>query len=287
MEIKKVGVVGCGQMGAGIAETCAQSGYRVVISEINEELLDTGLSSARRFFAKSVERGRISENDKEAILVRIMGTTNTQDFSHCDLVIEAIVEDIEAKKKVFSELDKICPSNTILASNTSSLPIINMAVQTKRPDKVLGLHFSNPAPLMKSVEVVRTLTTSEETIKTSKKFIESLGKAAIIVPDIPGFIGNRLLIPYLLDAIRLLEANLVTKEDIDTLQTLGLNHPMGPITLADFIGLDIVYFIANAMYEELKDPRFVPPPLLKKMVIVGWLGRKTGKGFYEYKNSAR
>ncbi len=282
MKIKKVGVVGCGQMGAGIAQVCAQSGYEVIVSEISNELVEKGLLFIRNFLSNGVSRGKITEKDKENTLKRIKGTTNIEDCVNCDLVIEAVVENLELKKKIFHDLDKICGPSTILASNTSSLPIINMAAQTKRPDKVLGLHFSNPVPIMKSVEVVKTILTSQETHQTCKDFIDSLDKVATTVKDIPGFIGNRLLIPYLLDAIRLVEAEVATKEDIDALQKLGLNHPMGPIMLADFIGLDTVHFIANSIYEETKDPRFISPSLLKSMVIAGLLGKKTGRGFYDY-----
>jgi len=282
MEIKRVGVVGCGTMGAGITQVCAQSGYQVVVSEINNELLNKGLASINSFLSKGVDKGKLSQQDKESTLSRIKGTTSTKDFSDCDLVIEAAVENIDLKKKIFAEVDKICPKHAILATNTSCLSIVDMAMATNRPDKVLGLHFWNPAPLMKLLEVVKTVTTSDETLETGKSFGESLGKTIIVAPDIPGFIINRLQIPFRLDAIRMLEAGIATKEDIDAGVTLGLGHPMGQFVLQDLVGLDVTYAVANALYEETKDPKFAPPTLMKKMIAAGWLGRKTGKGFYEY-----
>jgi 3-hydroxybutyryl-CoA dehydrogenase len=283
MEIKKVGVVGCGAMGAGIAQLCAQSGYQVVASEINEELLKKGLAFIDKTLAKLVEKGKLPQPDKDATLARIKGTTNTKDFSDCDLVIEAVIENLDLKKKIFAELDKVCPKHAILATNTSCLSIIDMAMATKRPDKVLGLHFFNPAPIMKLLEVVKTIATSDETVATSKKFGESLGKTTVIAKDAPGFIVNRVWIPYILHAIRLLEDGVASREDIDNAITLGLNYPMGPLTLSDMAGIDIVKFVADAIYEELKDPRYIVPTLVNKMVAAGWLGRKTGKGFYDYK----
>ena len=282
MEIKRVGVVGCGTMGAGITQVCAQSGYQVVVSEINNELLNKGLASINSFLSKGVDKGKLSQQDKESTLSRIKGTTSTKDFSDCDLVIEAAVENMDLKKKLFVEVDKICPKHAILATNTSCLSIVDMAMVTSRPDKVLGLHFWNPAPLMKLLEVVRTVATSDETLETGKSFGESLGKTIIVAPDIPGFIVNRLQIPFRLDAIRMLEAGIATKEDIDAGVTLGLGHPMGQFALQDLVGLDVTYAVANALYEETKDPKFAPPTLMKKMIAAGWLGRKTGKGFYEY-----
>ncbi len=282
MEIKRVGVVGCGTMGAGITQVCAQSGYQVVVSEINNELLNKGLASINSFLSKGVDKGKLSQQDKESTLSRIKGTTSTKDFSDCDLVIEAAVENMDLKKKLFVEVDKICPKHAILATNTSCLSIVDMAMATSRPDKVLGLHFWNPAPLMKLLEVVKTVATSDETLETGKSFGESLGKTIIVAPDIPGFIVNRLQIPFRLDAIRMLEAGIATKEDIDAGVTLGLGHPMGQFALQDLVGLDVTYAVANALYEETKDPKFAPPTLMKKMIAAGWLGRKTGKGFYEY-----
>jgi len=282
MEIKKVGVVGCGLMGSGIIQVCAQSGYQVVASEINDELLNKGLASINSFLTKGVEKGRITEQDKESTLARIKGTTNTKDFGDCDLVIEAATENMDLKKKIFADLDKVCPKHTILATNTSCLSVIDVAVVTSRPEKVLGLHFMNPVPLMKLLEIVKTIAISDETLEIGKEFGKSLGKTIVIAKDTPGFIVNDLMIPYLLHAIRMLDAGVATKEDIDTAINLGLGHPMGPLTLSDLIGLDTVLFVASAMYEEFKEPQYTPPPLLKKMVAAGWLGRKTGKGFYEY-----
>ena len=283
MEIKKVGVVGCGVMGSGIAQLCAQSGYQVVVSEINDELLNKGLASIEKILARGVEKGRLSQQDKDATLGRIKGTTNTKDFSDRDLMIEVAIENMDLKKKIFAELDEICPKDAILATNTSCLSIIDMAVSTRRPDKVLGLHFFNPAPVMKLLEIVRTIATSDETIEVSKKFGESVGKTTVIAPDKPGFIVNRLWIPYELHAIRLLEDGVASREDIDNAVMMGLNYPMGPLALVDLTGLDVLLFVANAIYERLKDPRYIPPTLLEKMVAAGWLGRKTGKGFYDYK----
>jgi 3-hydroxybutyryl-CoA dehydrogenase len=283
MEIKKVGVVGCGAMGGGIAQVCAQSGYQVVVSEINEELLNRGLQSIEKTLARLAEKQKISPQDKEATISRIKGTTKTKDFSDCDLMIEAAIENMELKKKIFAELDAVCPKHAILGTNTSCLSIIDMAVATKRAEKVLGLHFFNPAPIMKLLEIVKTIATSDETIALSKQFGQSLGKTTVIAQDAPGFIVNRLWLPFLLHAIRLYEDGVASKEDIDNAIMLGLNYPMGPLTLSDMVGIDVVKFVADALYEQLKDPRYITPTLVDKMVAAGWLGRKTGKGFYEYK----
>lgn len=282
MQIKNVGVIGCGLMGAGIAQACAQSGYETLVSEVNEELLNKGLGMIKAQLARSVQKGRLAKEDEEGILGRLKGTTKLSDFNGCDLVIEAIIEKMELKKQVFSELDRICPKHAILASNTSCLSIIEMAAATHRASQVLGIHFFNPVPVMRPVELVKTIATSEETMNTAIGFSKSLGKEVVIARDTPGFIVNLLLIPFLLDAIRALDNGLASKEDIDTGIRLGLNHPMGPLTLLDFVGLDTTYYIACAMYEEFRDPKYAPPPLLKQMVTAGWLGRKTGKGFYDY-----
>lgn len=283
MKIRRVGVVGCGQMGAGIAQVCAQSGYETVASEINDELLSKGMDIIKASLATGVKREKISEADRDATLSRLKGTTKMEDFGDCQLVIEAIVENIELKKKVFASLDGICPEHAILASNTSCLSIIELAMATKRPDRVLGMHFFNPVPIMRLLELVKSIVTSEETLETAKSFGDSVGKAVIVAKDMPGFVVNRLLIPYLLDSFRIYEAGLATREDIDQGMALGCNHPMGPLTLSDLIGLDTIHFIADAMYEEFKDGKYASPPLLKKMVTAGHLGRKTGKGFYDYK----
>jgi 3-hydroxybutyryl-CoA dehydrogenase len=283
MEIKKVGIIGCGQMGGGIVQTCTQAGYDVKVTEINQALLDKGLNNIKSNLSRNVEKGRMSKDEMDIIISRIHGTTNLSDFSDRDLVVEAVIENMDMKKKLFSDLDKVCPPNTILATNTSCLSIIDMAMVTKRADKVLGIHFFNPVPVMKLVEIVKTITTSSETIAAGKQFGEKCGKKVVIAQDSPGFIVNRLMIPFILNAIQMMDSGIATTDDIDAGINLGLNHPMGPLALADLIGLDTVYFIANAMYAELKDPQFIAPPLLGKMVTAGWLGRKTGKGFYDYK----
>ncbi|MDD5082912.1 MAG: 3-hydroxybutyryl-CoA dehydrogenase, partial [Dehalococcoidales bacterium] len=265
------------------AQVCAQSGYPVVASEINETLLKKGLGGIDSFLARSVEKGRMTQQEKEAIMSRIKGTTNTRDFADCDLVIEATVENMDIKKKVFVELDKIVPKHALLSTNTSCLSITDLGMLTGRPDKVLGLHFFNPVPLMKLLEIVRTINTSDETLEIGKAFGQSVGKTIIVAPDTPGFIVNRLLMPFMLAAFRMLESGIATKEDIDTGVRLGLGHPMGPLTLADLVGMDTSLFIANSIYDELKDPQLAPPIILKKMVTSGRLGRKSGRGFYEYK----
>lgn len=284
MKINKVGVVGCGLMGSGIAQTCAQSGYEVVVSEVNNDLLNKGLASINSFLTKSIEKGKISQQDKDSTLAKIRGTTNMKEFSDRDLVIEAIIENMDLKKDLFTKLDKICPKHTILATNTSALSILDLASVTNRPDKVLGLHFFNPVPLMKLLEIVRTIVTSDETIDTCKEFGKSLGKSPVIAKDTPGFIVNRLLFAFQLNAIRMMETGVATKEDIDTAVKLGLNHPMGPLELCDLLGLDTGLSMAETIYDGLNDPQYAPPLLLKKMVTLGWYGRKTGRGFYNYKS---
>ncbi|MBA7583728.1 MAG: 3-hydroxybutyryl-CoA dehydrogenase [Dehalococcoidia bacterium] len=282
MEVKKVGVVGCGSMGAGIAQLCAQSGFQVVVSEINDEFLKRGMGFIDKVLSRSVEKGKLAQADKDAVMGRIKGTTSTKDFADCDLVIEAAIEDLELKKKIFAELDGICPKDAILATNTSCLSIIDMAMVTKRVDKVVGLHFFNPAPVMKLLEIVKTIATSDETMTASQKFGEKLGKTTVVAQDAPGFIVNRLWIPFLLHSIRLYEDGVASREDIDNAIQLGLNYPMGPLTLSDMVGIDVVKFVSDALYEQLKDPRYITPTLVDKMVAAGWLGRKTGKGFYDY-----
>jgi 3-hydroxybutyryl-CoA dehydrogenase len=283
MEIKNVGVVGCGLMGSGIAQVCAQSGYQTVVSEVNDQLLRKGLDAIDSSLSAGVERGKLTQADKEATLARLRGTTTLEDFRDCDLVIEAAIENMEEKKRIFSTLAKVCPKDALLSSNTSCLSIIEMAMATQRPDRVIGMHFFNPVPIMSLIELVRSIASSEEAVDTARAFGESLGKTVVIAKDTPGFITNRLFIPYLLDAIRVLEAGVATREDIDQAIKLSLNHPMGPLTLADFIGLDTVNYVATAMFNDFKDPKYTPPILLKNMVVAGRLGRKTGRGFYEYK----
>jgi 3-hydroxybutyryl-CoA dehydrogenase len=283
MDIKKVGVIGCGIMGGGIAQICAQSGYQVIVSEIKDEFLKKGLGIINGNLSKSVEKGRISAAEKDAVMGRIKGTLTYNDFKDCDLIIEAAVENMDLKKKIFAELDGITPAHAILASNTSCLSIIDMAMATKRPAQVLGLHFFNPVPLMRLVEIVKTVATSEAAIEAMKEFGKKLGKTTVVAKDTTGFIVNRLLAPFVLDAIRLYENGIASKEDIDNAVNLGLNHPMGPLTLTDLIGLDTTLFIVDAMYQEFKDQKYNAPSILRDMVTAGYLGRKTGKGFYDYK----
>lgn len=283
MEIKKVGVVGCGLMGSGIAEISARAGYQTIIAEVNQQLLDKGMAALKGSIDRGISRGKLTAEDGKAALSRITGTIKMEDFKQCDLVVEAIIEKMEEKRKLFASLDKICPPHTIFASNTSCLSIIDIAASTKRMDKVLGMHFFNPAPVMRLVELVQSIATSQETMQIARKFGESVGKTVVVAKDAPGFIVNRLLLPLCLEAIRLLENGYTSREDIDTGCQLGLNHPMGPLTLVDFMGVDTTFFIAEAMYEEFKDLKFAPPTLMRKMVAAGYYGRKSGKGFYDYK----
>ncbi len=282
MEIKNVGVVGCGIMGSGIAQVCAQSGYNVVVSEVSDEVLNKGLKSIDAILSRSVDKGRISPQDKESILGHIKGTNDIGDFSNCDLVIEAATENMDIKKTIFARLDKVCPRHAILATNTSVLSVADIAAATSRPDQVLGMHFANPVPVTKILEMVKTIATGESTIAIGKQFGESVGKTVVITKDLPGFISGRVFTPFVLNAIRLVEAGIATPEDIDTTFRLGAGHPMGPLETLDLVGIDTVFQAASALYDELKDPQYLPPQLMKKMVTMGWLGRKTGKGFYTY-----
>jgi 3-hydroxybutyryl-CoA dehydrogenase len=282
MEVKNVGVVGCGIMGGGIAQLCAQSGYNVTVSEINETLLQKGLQKIDASLSRIVDKGKISPDDRKSILGRIKGTTDMGDFSGCDLVIEAVTEDMGIKKAVFAQLDKACLEHAVLATNTSVLSVADIASATKRPQQVLGMHFSNPVPVTRILEMVKTIATSEDTIATGKKFGESIGKTVVVAKDLPGFISNRVFTSFLLNAIRLVQEGIATPEDIDTVFRLGAGHAMGPLETLDLIGIDTVFNGASAMYDELKDPQYAPPPLMKRMVALGWLGRKTGKGFYDY-----
>lgn len=282
MDIKKVGVVGCGAMGSGIAQVCARVGYQVMVSDINEAALDKGISSVGSRLARDVEKGRLSPEDRDNTLQRLKGTVDKNDFSDCDLMIEAVFENMEIKRKTFCEIDEICPEHTILATNTSCLSVINIATATKRPEKVLGLHFLNPVPVIKLLEAIKTIATSDETLETGVEFGKSLGKTLVVAKDTPGFIVNRLMTPFIHNAIRMLESGIASKEDIDTAVKLGLNHPMGPLELIDLLGIDIDYDVSCDMYERLKEVEYAPPLLVQQMVAAGWLGRKTGKGFYDY-----
>jgi len=282
MEIRKVGVVGCGLMGSGIVETCARAGYQVTVREINQELLNKGLANIQKSMSRAVDKGKLTAEERDAAWARIHGTVDMRDLADCDLVIEAAIENMELKKQIFQELDGLLAPHAIIASNTSSLCVTEMASVTKRGDKVLGMHFFNPVPVMPLLEFVRTILTSDETMALAQQFGASLGKTMVTAKDTPGFIVNYLLIPYALDAVRMVENGVATKEDIDTAIRLGLNHPMGPLTLLDFVGLDTCLFIADAMFQEFKDPKFAAPPLLRRMVLAGHLGRKSGKGFYDY-----
>ena len=282
MAIKRVGVVGFGLMGSGIAQVCAQAGYETVIREVAQPLLDKGFARVDSSLARVVKSAKMTEADAKATRGRMRGTTKLEDLKDCDLVIEAVIEVIEAKKEVFGALDGLCPATTIFASNTSSLTIIEMAATTKRMDRFAGLHFFNPPQVMPLVEIVRAITTSEETIATLRAFVGSLGKTGVVCKDTPGFIVNRLMVPYLLGAIRALEQGVATVEEIDSAVKLGLRYPMGPFELLDYTGLDINLHVANVFFDEFKDPSMAPPALLKRMVLAGRLGTKTGRGFYEY-----
>ena len=282
MEIRTVGVVGCGLMGSGIAQVAAASGYKTIVREVNDTALQAGLGRIKKFLADGVAKGKVTEDAQNKTLANLTGTTNTADLKESDIVIEAIVENLDEKRAIYHAVEAAVRPDTIIVSNTSSLCITELAAATRRPDRFGGLHFFNPVPLMKLVEVIRALTTSEETNQTLTTFATSLGKEPIAAPDRPGFIVNRLLVPYLLDAIREYERGLGTVEDIDKGMKLGCGHPMGPFTLLDFVGLDTTYYIANIMFEEFREPRFAPPPLLKRMVLAGYHGRKTKRGFYTY-----
>jgi 3-hydroxybutyryl-CoA dehydrogenase len=282
MPIKTVGVAGCGLMGSGIAQVCAEAGYDVVVREVSEEVLGKGLGRIESFLKKGVEKGKVTPERMKEVRGRLRGTTEVADLGRCDLVIEAVVENLEAKRALFQALDPLSPPHAIYASNTSSLSITEMAAVTRRGDRFVGLHFFNPVPLMKLVEVVRSPLTAPEAFEEAFAFAKSLGKVPIRATDKSGFVVNRLLVPYLLDAIRALEEGVGSIEDIDQGMQLGCGHPMGPLTLLDFVGLDTTYFIANIMFEEFREKRFAPPPLLKRMVQAGLFGRKSGQGFYDY-----
>ena len=280
--IKTVGVIGAGIMGSGIAQVVAQAGYAVVVREAEQHFLDKGRQAIDGRLQRAVEKGRMTAEEKAALLGRIRWTLALEDLRGADLIIEAITEDLPLKQDLFRALDRLCPPSTIFVSNTSCISIMALASVTGRADRFAGLHFFNPVPLMKLVEVVRSIRTSAETFRTVSDFVTSLGKEPVVAKDHCGFIVNRLLVPYLLDAIRALEAGVASATDIDKAMRLGCNHPMGPLELADFVGLDTTYAIANIMFEEYREARYAPPPLLKTMVIAGYHGRKSGRGFYDY-----
>src|SRR5579864_4308525 len=287
MPIEKVGVAGCGLMGSGIAQVCAQAGCRVVVREVSAELVDKGMKSIEKNLQRLVDKGTISDSIRGQIRGRLRGTTDINDFCDADLVIEAIIEQVPAKREFFGALDKICPPKTIFASNTSSICITEIATATKRPGRFVGLHFFNPVPVMKLVEVIRTIATDPAVYDEMVAFGAKLGKTPVRASDSTGFIVNRLLVPYLLDAIRALEEGVGSIVDIDNSMKLGCGHPMGPLTLLDFVGLDTTYYISQIMFEEFHEKRFASPPLLKRMVLAGWNGKKSGRGFYDYSDPAK
>jgi 3-hydroxybutyryl-CoA dehydrogenase len=286
MTIQKVGVVGCGLMGSGIAQVCAQAGFQTVAREVSAELVEKGLKSIEKNLARLVEKGTLKEATKNEIRGRLKGTTSLEDLKDCDVVVEAIIEQLPVKRELFAALDMLCPPQTIFASNTSSLTITEIAAATKRPQRFVGLHFFNPVPVMKLVEVVKTIATDPGVYEEMVSFGGKLGKTPVRANDSGGFIVNRLLVPYLLDAIRALEEGVGSVIDIDNSMKLGCGYPMGPFTLLDFVGLDTTYYISQIMFDEFKEKRFAAPPLLKRMVLAGWHGKKTGRGFYDYADPA-
>jgi 3-hydroxybutyryl-CoA dehydrogenase len=287
MPMQKIGVVGCGLMGSGIAQVAAQSGCQVTMREVSPQLVEKGLQSIEKNLQRAVDKGTLSAADRDQVRSHLRGTTNLEDLEDSDLIIEAIIEQLPAKRELWTALDKICPQQTVFASNTSSLSITEMAMFTKRPDRFLGLHFFNPVPVMKLVEVIRTIATDPKVEEEAVVLAARFGKTPVRTSDRTGFIVNRLLVPFLLDAVRALEEGVGSIEDIDNSMKLGCGHPMGPLTLLDFVGHDTTYYIANIMFDEFKEKRFAPPPLLKRMVLMGWNGRKAGRGFYDYSDPAK
>jgi 3-hydroxybutyryl-CoA dehydrogenase len=286
MAIRRVGVVGCGLMGSGIAQVCAAAGFETVVREVKPELVEKGLKGIEKNLARLAEKGTITAAVQGEIRGRLKGTTAIEDLKDCDLIVEAIIENLPAKHELFRALDGLCPASTIFASNTSSLTVTEIAAATKRPQRFVGLHFFNPVPVMKLVEVVRTIATDPAVYEEMVAFGAKLGKTPVRAHDSTGFIVNRLLVPYLLDAIRALEEGVGSIEDIDNSMKLGCGHPMGPLTLLDFVGLDTTYYISQIMFDEFHERRFASPPLLKRMVLAGWNGRKSGRGFYDYSDPA-
>jgi 3-hydroxybutyryl-CoA dehydrogenase len=281
-DIRTVGVVGAGLMGSGIVEVSARAGRRVMFLEATDQLVEAGRGRVEGSLGRALDRGKLTAGERDDVLGRIEGTTSVRDLADSDLVIEAATEDPEIKRTIFARLDEIVRPDVVLASNTSSIPIANLGAATKRPDRVVGMHFFNPVPLMNLIEIVRSIATSDETVELARAWGVALGKDSVLSRDRAGFIVNTLLIPYLLSAVRMLEEGFATREDIDAAVHLGLNHPMGPLQLMDLIGLDTCLHISNVLYEEFKDPAFAPPPLLRRMVTMGQLGRKTSRGFYDY-----
>jgi 3-hydroxybutyryl-CoA dehydrogenase len=285
MEIKKVGVLGCGLMGSGIAQVAATAGFDVTVLEVEQRFLDKGFAAIEKSLAKFADKGVLKETT-EKVRARLRGTTKKEDLADCDLVIEAIIENVEEKKKMYASIDGLVKKEAIFATNTSSISVTELLTSTKRPERFIGMHFFNPVPLMKLVEVARTIATANDVFETAYEFGKKLGKVPVRTSDKTGFIVNRLLVPYLLDAIRAYEEGVGSVEDIDKAMKLGAGHPMGPLTLLDFVGLDTTYYITHVMFDEFKERRFASPPLLKRMVMAGWYGRKTGKGFYDYSDPA-
>jgi 3-hydroxybutyryl-CoA dehydrogenase len=286
MSVKSVGVVGCGLMGSGIAQVSVQAGFPTIVVEANQQLLDKGVAGVKKSLDALVAKAKIDQKARDEAVARLTGTTRLEELKACDLVVEVVTENQPAKNELFAKLDTICPPHAILASNTSSCNVTGMAAATKRPGQVVGLHFFNPVPLMKLVEVVQTILTSDATVTAAREWVQALGKTPVKTKDSTAFIVNRLLVPYLLDAIRLYESGLASLEDIDTAMKLGCGYPMGPFTLLDLVGLDTTMYVAEVMFEEFREARYAPPPLLKRMVMAGRLGRKSGRGFYDYSGGA-